>query len=173
MKTLKQLAIVALLCYGASASAAIFAKKLSREEVDKIKARAETADLKQVDADIKNLRKHGNVKAAGHVETTLRRRTLELVQPTAKLSMPAQEAVPAEPAPEPVQEVAQVAQPAPTKPLTKNQLLDAELKRVEDEFDEMSAKKDRGEISKEDFKKYVDEYLEANRKLFEQYTIEI
>ena len=178
MKSLKHLAIMVLVCYGASAMAApsIFTQKLDRKEVDKIKARAETADLKQVQGDINNLRKHGNVKAAGHIEVIFKRRTLELAKSQAKPSVPAKPSAPVQPpaSAQPTPVVAPVeTKPTPTKPLTKNQQLDAQVQKLEAELDEMLAKAKRGEISKEELKKYIDENSEAKRQLWSQQTIEL
>jgi hypothetical protein len=84
MKILKLIAIVALVGYGSSVLALPnpFNQKLDRKEVDMIKARAEKAqtdqDFKHVEADIQKLKKHGNIKAAGHTQATLTRRKAEL-----------------------------------------------------------------------------------------------
>jgi len=82
MKILKVIIFVALLGYGTTVLAMQkelgininLTHKLNREEVDKIKARAETENLDDLKNDIKKLNDHGNNKAAGHMQVVYDRR---------------------------------------------------------------------------------------------------
>ena len=204
MKILKHLAIVALVCYGASAIAIAKSPEVSDAERDMAQAKsalsAAKTDQEIVAAKerIEEARKwlaslvwptSNPAIEAARDEIDEARRVL-LVAKTSDEIAAAQARVdaarkqlktlvsnspmvnPPSTSQSPV--IQPTAQSAPeNKSLTKNQQLNAQVQKLEDELEAMIAKKNRGEISKEELKKYIDENSEAKRQLWSQQTIEI